>query len=163
MLTGGVIEVGSFGTLTLGFMVAESSGFALMADGWARATYESLDMKLPKQKREVGYQFFKQGSVDSTLPSNPDDLLKRPGWQEVTHPEAGKQGHRTFENKETGEKLRHDKGKPWAAGHKAHDHYHRPNPNATGRHDEYLDGQGNPVRDQSDSSHIYSPDGVWWN
>jgi hypothetical protein len=26
-----------------------------------------------------------------------------------------------------------------------------------------LDGQGNPTRDQSDPSHIYSPGGVWWN
>lgn len=41
--------------------------------------------------------------------------------------------------------------------------YHRPNPNATGRHDEYLDGKGHPTRDQSDPSHIYSPEGVWWN
>ena len=77
----------------------------------------------------------KSGSVDPTLPANPDDLLKRPGWKETTHPEAGKKGHRTFENGKTGEKLRHDKGKPWETGHKAHDHYHRPNPNATGRHD----------------------------
>lgn len=105
----------------------------------------------------------KSGSVDPTLPTNPDDLLKRPGWKETTHPEAGKKGHRTFENGKTGEKLRHDKGKPWETGHKAYDHYHRPNPNATGRHDEYLDGKGNPTRDQSDSSHIYSPEGVWWN
>lgn len=55
----------------------------------------------------------KSGSVDPTLPANPDDLLKRPGWKETTHPEAGKKGHRTFENEKTGEKLRHDKGKPW--------------------------------------------------
>lgn len=100
--------------------------------------------------------------MDPTLPTNPGDLLKRPGWKEMTHPEAGKKGHRTFENEQTGEKLRHDKGKPWETGHKAHDYYHRPNPNATGRHDEYLDGQGNPTRDQSDPSHIYSPGGVWW-
>ncbi|HEV7736798.1 MAG TPA: hypothetical protein VGO47_05415, partial [Chlamydiales bacterium] len=94
---------------------------------------------------------------------NSDDLLKRPGWTETTHPEAGKKGHRTFENGKTGEKLRHDEGKPWETGHKAHDHYHRPNPNATGRHNEYLDGKGNPTRDQSDPSHIYPPEGIWWN
>jgi hypothetical protein len=105
----------------------------------------------------------KSGSVDPSLPASPDDLLKRPGWMESTHPEAGKKGHRTFENKHTGEKLRHDQGKPWETGHKAHDHYHRPNPNATGKHDEYLDGQGKPTSDQSDPSHIYSPEGVWWN
>jgi len=108
-------------------------------------------------------RMFKQGSVDPDLPANPDELLKRPGWKETTHPEAGKKGHRTFENEKTGEKLRHDKGKPWETGHKAHDHYHRPNPNGIGKHDEYLDGQGKPTRDQSDPSHIYSPEGVWWN
>ncbi len=104
-----------------------------------------------------------EGSVDPSLPANPNDLLNRPGWQETTHPDAGKKGHRTFENEKTGEKLRHDQGKPWETGHKAHDHYHRPNPNGTGKHDECLDGQGKPTRDQSDSSHIYSPEGVWWN
>lgn len=58
-------------------------------------------------------------------PANPDDLLKRPGWKETTHPEAGKKGHRTFENKKTGEKIRHDAGKPGETGHKAQDHCRR--------------------------------------
>ncbi|HAB98278.1 MAG TPA: hypothetical protein DCE71_00455 [Parachlamydiales bacterium] len=69
ILTGGVIEVGSFGTLTLGFMVAESSGFALMADGWARATHESLDMKLPPSNQ--GMHKVKEGKQrDGTPESN---------------------------------------------------------------------------------------------
>jgi RHS repeat-associated protein len=106
----------------------------------------------------------KSGSVDPILPANPDDLLQRPGWKETTHPNAGKKGHRTFENKETGEKLRHDERKSGEPGHKGYDHYHRPNPNSTkGRHDKYLDGQGNPVPDESDPSHVYHPDKVWWN
>jgi len=104
----------------------------------------------------------KSGSVDPTLPANPDDLLKQPGWKETTYPDAGKHGRRTFENQKTGEQLDYDKGRPGHTGHKAHDHYHRPNPNASGRHDEYLDGQGNPVRDQSNPSHIYHPSNVWW-
>ena len=78
-------------------------------------------------------------------------------------PEAKEKGHRTFENTETGEVLRHDKGKPWETGHEAHDHYHRLNPNATGRGDQYLDGQGNPTRYRSDASHLYSPEDIWWN
>jgi hypothetical protein len=46
--------------------------------------------------------------------------------------------------------------------HKAHDHYHRPNPNKTNWKDEYLDGQRNPVPDGHDKSHIYHPNNVWW-
>ncbi|MBS0584950.1 MAG: RHS repeat-associated core domain-containing protein [Verrucomicrobia bacterium] len=109
------------------------------------------------------YSIMKNGSVDPTLPSNPDDLLKRPGWEETTHPSAGKKGHRTFENGKTGEKLRHDKGKPGESGHEKYDHYHRPNPNKTNKHDEYLDHNYNPVGRHSDSSHLYPPNNIWWN
>lgn len=113
-------------------------------------------------RREV--QRNKKGSIDPNLPANPDELLKRPGWKETTHPNARKKGHRSFENQQTGEKLRYDQGKSGETGHRGHDHYHKPNPNNTnGRHDKYLDGKGNPVPDESDASHIYHPDKVWWN
>lgn len=165
ILTGGVLEVATFGGYTIGCGFQVGAGMALIGDGLTRTTIESRDLSFgPNGRSEYNFDsLYKSGSVDPSLPANPDDLLKRPGWKETTHPEAGKKGHRTFENKETGEKLRHDKGKSWGTGHKAHDHYHRPNPNATGKHDEYLDGRGNPTRDQSDPSHIYSPEGVWWN
>jgi hypothetical protein len=91
------------------------------------------------------------------LPANPDELLKRPGWKEITHPKAGKAGKRTFENENTGEKIRHDQGTPGFPGHKGRDHYHRPNPDATNWRDQYLDGQGNPVPEGHDLSHIYPP------
>ncbi len=103
-----------------------------------------------------------EGSVDPSLPANPDDLAKRPDWKEITHPEAGKKGHRTFENDKTGEQFRHDKGDLEKTGHEAHDHYHRPNPNKTGKHDAYLDGSRNPVGRHSEPSHIYAPESVWW-
>lgn len=109
------------------------------------------------------YSAMKSGSVDPSLPANPDDLLKRPGWKETTHPDAGKRGHRTFENGKTGEKLRHDEGKPGQAGHEGHDHYHRPNPNTTSKRDEYLDHDYNPVGRHSDPSHLYAPENIWWN
>ena len=96
------------------------------------------------------------------MPANPDDLTKRPGWKETTHTDAGKRGHRTFENGKTGEKLRHDEGRPGKPGHEVHDHYHRPNQNKTNWTNEYLDGKGNPVPDGHDQAHIYSPDKVWW-
>jgi len=97
----------------------------------------------------------KSGSVDPTLPANPDDLVKKPGWKETTHPDAKESGHRTFENKQTGEKLRHDEAKPGASGHKGESHWHRFNPNSKNRFDEYLDANNNPVPRNSPESHLY--------
>lgn len=182
MIAGGIVEVGSFGTLTVGVGFAEASGLALIVDGLARTGRESRDSEwstrhnnrpqpttdsipnIPSYDDAYFLEWLsKQGSVDPSLPVNPDDLLKRPGWIETTHPDAGKAGHRTFENTETGEKLRHDQGKPGQPGHKGHDHYHRPNPNQTNWKDEFLDGQGNAVPDGHENSHIYSPDKIWWD
>ena len=91
------------------------------------------------------------------VPKNPDDLLKR-GYKETSHPDAKDKGHRTFENPKTGDKIRFDKGKPGASGHEGKDHYHRYNPNSTGKHDYYLDKKGNPVSRNSNPSHIYPSD-----
>jgi RHS repeat-associated protein len=44
--------------------------------------------------------------IDARLPNDPDELLNDPNWEETTHPKAKENGHRTFENKATGEKLR---------------------------------------------------------
>ncbi len=101
----------------------------------------------------------KKGDVDPTLPKNP---TKDKNWEDVSHPEAKKNGHHKYKNKETGEEIRLDKGNPKDTGHEAHDHYHRPNPNSTGKHDEYLDKNFNPVRRHSDASHLYPPEWVWW-
>lgn len=89
-----------------------------------------------------------------SLPKNPNNLLKQ-GYKETTHADAGKAGHRTFENSQTGDKLRFDQGKPGASGHKGNDHYHRENPNTTGRHDKFLDQNGNPCANGCDASHLY--------
>jgi RHS repeat-associated protein len=104
---------------------------------------------------EMSQGIFKSGSVDPSLPANPDDLLKRPGWKETTHPDAGKSGHRRFENEKTGEKLRHDKGKPGMNGHKEESHWHRFNPDSKNRFDEYLDADNIPVPRNSPESHLY--------
>ncbi len=90
----------------------------------------------------------------SNLPKNPNDLAKR-GYKETSHPKAAEKGHRTFENPKTGDKLRHDQGKPGKPGHEGKDHYHRENPNATGKQDQYLDKSGNGVARGSDASHLY--------
>ena len=94
------------------------------------------------------------GTAHAGLPKNPDELLEQ-GYQETSHPEAAAAGHRSFENPETGDTLRFDKGKPGRPGHAGTDHYHRPNPNATGKEDAYLDAEGNPVPDGSGPSHLY--------
>lgn len=49
------------------------------------------------------------------LPANPDDFVKDHGYTETSHPEAPDKGHRTFDNEDTGAKVRHDKGKPGQA------------------------------------------------
>ena len=101
----------------------------------------------------------KEGSVDPTLPKDP---FKDPRLKDISHPKGKQKGHYQFKDKETGQILEYDKGKPGEPGHKGRDHYHRPNPNSTGRHDEYLDGNGRPVSDKSEESHLYHPDSVWW-
>jgi len=88
------------------------------------------------------------------LPANPDDLPDQ-GYNETSHPDAAAHGHRTFENPETGDKVRFDKGKPGAPGHEGRDHYHRYNPQSTGKGDQYLDRNGNPTPRGSDASHLY--------
>ncbi len=101
----------------------------------------------------------KKGGIDPSLPKNPN---KDKNWKDVSHPEAKNKGRHKYRNKKTGEEIEYDKGKPGEHGHKGHDHYHRPNPNKTGRHDEYLDKDYNPVARNSEESHLYPPDWVWW-
>ncbi|MBV1777355.1 hypothetical protein KSF73_16665 [Burkholderiaceae bacterium DAT-1] len=91
------------------------------------------------------------------LPKDPDKL-KEKGYDETSHPEAAKRGHRSFKHPETGDELRHDKGKDGAPGHEGKDHYHRYNPDSTGKGDQYLDKNGNPTPRGSDASHLYPGD-----
>ncbi|MFT5823668.1 MAG: RHS repeat-associated protein [Crocinitomix sp.] len=77
-------------------------------------------------------------------------------WEEVSNPKAAENGHRSYKNKESGNKLEYDVGKVGEPGHKGRDHYHLKNPNSTNRHDYYLDKFGNPCRKGSHESHLYS-------
>lgn len=101
----------------------------------------------------------KKGGVDPTLPKNP---AKDKNWEDISHPKAKANGHSTYKNKKTGEKIRLDQGDPKDTGHEAHDHYHRLNPDKTGKYNEYLDQYGNSVPKGSDESHLYPPEWVWW-
>lgn len=87
---------------------------------------------------------------ETTLPSDPDDLVDD-GWVEEPHPAPNR---RRFRNPNTGEVLDFDQGVPGRDGWAGRDHYHRPNPNATGKGDFNLDHNGNPVPRGSAPSHI---------
>jgi len=93
----------------------------------------------------------------------PPDLSDKKKWKDVSHPEQKKAGHREFVNDATGERIRVDKGKPGETGHKERDHYHRYNPKATGKHNEYLDAKGNPVPKNHDRSHLHFPYELSWD
>ncbi len=88
------------------------------------------------------------------LPADPNGLLDQ-GFVDTSHPDAAANGHRTFENPVTGETIRFDEGEEGRDGHAGRDHYHVENPNATGRHDQYLDKDGKPVAKGSNASHLY--------
>ncbi len=161
MAAGAAVEIGSLGTLTVAVALEEVAAAALVADGFAR-TMNNRDISLDRnilpatwKSSDLDGPLYKNERADPSLPTNPDDLLKKPGWKETSHPEARENGHRTFENEKTGEKLRHDKGKPWETGYKADDHWHRHNPNSTGDIDKYLDSKGNAVPNGHPDSHLY--------
>lgn len=87
------------------------------------------------------------------LPKKPDDLLKQ-GYNEVSHPDAKSAGYRTFENPTTGDRVRFDQGKAGQPGYEGTDHYHRYNPEATGKQDMYLDKDNNPCARGTSASHL---------
>lgn len=92
--------------------------------------------------------------VISNLPKTPNNLLER-GWKEST-PEKMAQNttSKIFTHEKSGLQIRFDKGEKNATGFKGKDHYHILNPNSTGKHDYYLDIEGNPVPKNSKASHI---------
>jgi len=98
---------------------------------------------------------YKNKQRDERLPKDPEGLLNDHNWKETSHPEAKEKGHRIFENKKTGEKLRYDEAKPGEAGHKGESHWHRFNPDTTSRQDKFLDANDNPAPEHSEQSHLY--------
>lgn len=90
-------------------------------------------------------------------PSSPEDLGE--DWEDVTDP-RNNTGSRDFENKKTGEKVRWDPAKDNPKSPDSWDgknHWHRYNPNKTGKKDYYLDKDGSPVPKGSEASHIEAP------
>jgi hypothetical protein len=101
----------------------------------------------------------KKGGIDENLSKDP---LNDPNLEDISHPEAREKGHHKFKDKRTDEIVEYDEAKSGETGHKGHNHYHRPNPNKTGKKDWYLDSEGNPVPDGSEPSHLYPPEWAWW-
>jgi hypothetical protein len=91
---------------------------------------------------------------DASVPASPELLGE--GWEETTHPNNNS-GSKDFKNKKTGEEIRWDPGKEGKPGWEGKDHWHRYNPNSTGKKDLYLDRSGNAVSRGSEASHIGTP------
>ncbi len=90
----------------------------------------------------------------SRLPKNPHSLTQN-GWNDVTPREmAQNTTSRMYQDRNSGLKVRFDTGTEGAGGYGGKDHYHVFNPNSTGKHDYYLDINGNPVPKNSKASHI---------
>ncbi len=84
-------------------------------------------------------------------PSSPDELGE--GWG-GTSDSSNESGGRDFRHIESKEDVRWDPGKEGEDGWKGKNHWHRHNPQRTGKKDYYLDKDGTPVPKGSDPSHI---------
>ena len=136
---------------TIGMMVIPGAGEADAAEDAARVS-EAADAAKAADAAE-GAEAGADAGKAGALPKNPDDLLNQ-GYVETSHPDAAAAGHRTFTNPETGDTVRFDEGTPGQPGYEGVDHYHRDNPNSTGKSDTYLDKDGNPVPKGSKPSHL---------
>ena len=132
------VIIGWFGSKTPKIAPAPSRPFIVQQEGSADADPATTDAS---------------GGGRGPWPADPNDLVKE-GWVETSDPRAAASGRRTFTNPATGEEIAFDKGRPGQPGFEGQDHYHRPNPNSTGKRDANLDANGNPVPRGSTRSHI---------
>jgi RHS repeat-associated protein len=70
MIAGGVIEIGSFGTLTVGFALAESAGAALIGHGLSLTAEHAKDIKAPN----ISWKNTDVYVPDRPLPNTPDGV-----------------------------------------------------------------------------------------
>jgi RHS repeat-associated protein len=139
--------------VSLGFSIQAFNNDPNLLNGLGLA-YDGLATITPVLP--AGFGIIKQ-CTKGGLPNKPEDLLKQ-GYKDVSHPAAANAGHKTYENPVTGDKVRFDQGKPGAPGYEGLDHYHRYNPNATGKNDAYLDKNGTPCARGCDASHLFPGD-----
>lgn len=89
-----------------------------------------------------------------SLPIFPTQFFLR-DWIEFVVKEAiGHTTAREFYHALTKLRVRFDPKKEGAPGFEGKDHWHIRNPNTTGKHDRYLDKDGNPVPKGAAESHI---------
>lgn len=148
-----LIAAGPPGWLVLGAIAAVSVGVAI----WAMA--EKADDAAGNEGTDCTVDCPNTGDdaepVDKPreYPANPDDLVDE-GYEETSHPKAAEKGVRRFKDSKTGDEVEFHKGKPNRPGWEGKDHYHRLNPNRTGKGDHYLDKSGRPAPKNSDRSHL---------
>jgi RHS repeat-associated protein len=150
------------GEAIIGFLTMPAVITAVACVSIGYAVY-NIDKFVDSRYNKTNDNKKKEIESDPNFPGTPSDLEKHPEWKEVTHPGQAATGkHREFENIKTGEKIRFDKGDPTKPRHRGKDHYHRENPEKTGKQDWYLDKDGNPVHKWDDESHLYPPEGIFW-
>ncbi|MCH9612120.1 MAG: hypothetical protein S4CHLAM102_06030 [Chlamydiia bacterium] len=140
--------------LVLSLEAVAEGALILVGAYYTYKAVEKVDKHLQQMHRK------KRGTVDPSLPKNP---ALDPKWEDISHPKGKENGHEKYRNTETGTEVEFDRGIEDAPGHGRHNHYHIPNPDSTGISDRYLDGNGNPVPDNHEHSHVYHPDDVWWD
>lgn len=96
-------------------------------------------------------------AVAASLPRSGNGLISK-GWKDISHPRQAKNGSFTYQDPETGLRIRYDKAKLSETGFAGKHHYHILNPAAHDSSDMYLDKDGNPCSRGSKESHIL-PDG----
>ncbi|NGX36927.1 MAG: tRNA(Glu)-specific nuclease WapA [Chlamydiae bacterium] len=84
MITGGVIEIGSFGTLTIGFAFAETMGASLVMSGLATTAHHAQDIKFPN----ISWKNTDVYAPDRPLPREPRTKEPVPETN-VPHTELG--------------------------------------------------------------------------
>ena len=85
----------------------------------------------------------------------PKDPAKSSKLKDVTHPRKRERTiDRTYRDEYLDLEMEFHPGKKGQDGWKGKNHYHVKNPNSTGRHDYYLDKDGNPCSRGSDRSHL---------
>ena len=106
---------------------------------------------IPLSAQLVQAKLYSSTTIDweNAPPSSPDELSD--DWEEVSSLAPNR---KEFVNKKTGEEISFDKGQSGKPGWAGKDHWHRKNPNRTGKKDANLDKHGNPTPRGSNKSHI---------
>ena len=155
VIKGAVKEVIRTSKAPIGVKIPVKEGLPSVVRDATTVIDNLVDPVILKNEDESIESSEKTGAIDWTdnPPATPDNLSEE--WEDVTDERKRENtDNRDFENKETKEKITFDKGKEGKPGFEGVDHWHRHNPNSTGKKDAYLDAGGTPVPKGSKKSHI---------